>query len=489
MEAPAAQAPAAEGGLAEAAAAAAASAARHRSEHLARQRLVLAEMGLANDRRTQLDDKGIRPRAPLKALTATRREDFLAAVGGAPGDVRLHHIEKFRLKPLEPAGADALAMPLPEALNESRPLDTLSLHLPGRDEPHTLDIERYLSNRLSTVAVQKVDQLGAEFFFGSNAELQAWSAQEGWSVQGLLGSPSSSNFVYLQRGSEEKVMITGVISQSRLKHQVLQLHFAGIDTTRLTLRGDMEALQAATLGRLAERLGTLPDVPDKLCFFGARRTVSEKLQQLMADGGLPDAQLSAPTSCFVDSFAFDHMTLQLPDRELLVIGMRMPSGDLAGGSVSALLNSGVGTLVMCGAGGALRQDLQVGDYIEIDAALRDDDELATDTSARLPAPEGAKRGGVNITVDSPLEETQAWLADASTRADSVDPECVHVFRAFAQHRAEHPEAGPRLVAGLFVSDVVGHQPLGEKISSGGAYAELGAFIEGVLNTVLARTGD
>jgi hypothetical protein len=475
--------------LADEAAAAAAGAARHRNEHLARQRLVLAELGLANDRRAQLDDKGIRPRMEVKALTATRRADFFTAVGGVAGDTpdakRLHHIEKFRFKPAVPGDTPALSA----ALQSSRPLDTLALDLPPLDEPHTIDIERYLSNRLSSVALQKVGQLGAEFFFGSAAELQAWAKERGWTVQGSIGAPNSNDFVYLQRGSEEKVMITGVVSHARLKHTVLQLHYAGIDTTTLSLRGDIESLQAATLGRLADRLATLPDAPDKLCFFGARRQVSQALQRLLAEGGLPDAQLSAPTSVVVDSFAFDHMTLQLPGRELLVIGMRMPNGDLAEGSVSALLDSGVGTLVMCGAGGALRPDLQVGDYLEIDAALRDDGKPAPETPARLPAPEGAKRGGVNITVDSPLEETQAWLAGATARADCVDVESVHVFRAFARHQAEHPEAGTQMVAGLFISDVVGHHPLAEKISSGDAYAGLGTFIGGVLTTVLARTSD
>ena len=472
--------------LADEAAAAAADAARHRSQHLARHRMVMAELGLAIDRRAQLDDKGIRPRAEVKALTATRRADFFAAVGGPAGDMpaakHLHHIEKFRFKP---APTDAAAA-LPAALQSARPLDTLALDLPPRDEPHTIDIERYLSNRLSSVALQKVGQLGAEFFFGSAAELQAWSKERGWTVQGSIGAPNSNDFVYLQRGDEEKVMITGVVSQARLKHTVLQLHYAGIDTATLSLRGDIESLQAATLGRLAERLAALPDAPEKLCFFGARRQVSQALQRVLAEGGLPDARLSPPTSIVVDSFAFDHMTLQLPDRELLVIGMRMPNGDLAEGAVSALLDSGVDTLVMCGAGGALRPDLQVGDYLEIDAAMRDDDEPAPDAPARLPAPEGAKRGGVNITVDSPLEETEAWLADASARADCVDVESVHVFRALARHQAEHPEAGVQVVAGLFISDVVGEQPLAEKISSGDAYAGLDTFIGSVLNTVLAQ---
>jgi nucleoside phosphorylase len=479
--------------LAEEATTAAADAARHRSQHLAKHRLAMAELGLAIDRRAQLEDKGIRPRAEVKALTATRRADFFAAVGGpagnAPAAKHLHHIEKFRFKP---AVADAAAA-LPAALQSSRPLDTLALDLPPRDEPHTIDITRYLSNRLSSVALQKVGQLGAEFFFGSAAELQAWATAHGWTVQGSIGAPNSNDFVYLQRGDEEKVMITGVVSHARLKHTVLQLHYGGIDTATLSLRGDLESLQAATLGRLAGRLDTLPGGPDKLCFFGARRQVSQALQRLLAEGGLPDARLSAPTSVVVDSFAFDHMTLQLPDRELLVIGMRMPNGDLAEGAVDALLDSGVGTLVMCGAGGALRPDLQVGDYLEIDAAMRGGDQPVADTPAptpaRLPAPEGAKRGGVNLTVDSPLEETQAWLADAATRADCVDVESAHVFRALARHQAEHPGADVQVVAGLFISDVVGEQPLAEKISSGDAYAGLDRFIEGVLQAVLDRRDD
>ena len=80
----------------------------------------------------------------------------------------------------------------------------------------------------------------------------------------------------------------------------------------------------------------------------------------------------------------------------------------------------------------------------------------------------------------------ASALDATARADCVDMESVPVLRAFARHQAEHPEAGAQLVAGLFISDVVGKHPLEEKISSGDACAGLGAFIGGVLNSVLAQ---
>jgi hypothetical protein len=288
--------------------------------------------------------------------------------------------------------------------------------------------------------------------------------------------------VYLQRGSEEKMLLTGVVSRARLAHQVLQLHFAGIDAATIQLRGDIEALRAATLGRLAELLDELPDVPDKLCFFGARRLVTQNIRRLLEERLVPGVRLSSASTRVVDSFAFDHMTLDLPDRRVLLLAFRMPNGDLAQGCVDALLDHGVGTLVMCGAGGALDARARIGDYLEIGSAYRAGECLEPPPEVLLPAPESAnmRRSTVNITVDSPLEETAAWLAQAAVRADCVDVESAHIFRSFAAYRAAHPDSGARLVAGLFVSDVVGHQPLEEKISSADTYAGLGRFIGGVL---------
>jgi len=455
------------------------------AEYQARHRLMLADLGLAANRLAQLEDRGLRPRARVPAMTTRVRTDFLAAVGEHAGDPRLHHIEKFKLKP--PPGtpqAGAASVVLAPALWWSRGVEELGLVLPPRDVAHTMDVAKYVATRLPQVAIDKIQAVGAEIFFGSADELQTWCAQSGWAARGQFGSPSSSEFVYLQRGSEEKMIITGIVSRARLAHQVLQLHFAGIDTATLQLRGNIEALQTATLGRLEQRLAELPEVPEKICFFGARRQVSQSIRRLLQDDAMPGAKLSATSTCVVDSFAFDHMTLELPDdRRVLLMGFRMPNGDLAQGSVSALLGSGVGTLVMCGAGGALDAQARIGDYLQIDAALRDGEHLGPTADAMLPAPEGAttRRSVVNITVDSPLEETEAWLADAVKHADCVDVETAHVFRAFEDHAASHPDSGARLLAGLFVSDVVGQHPLTEKISSGDAYAGLDRFIGDVLS--------
>lgn len=465
----------------------AASSGRGDAEYQARHRLMLADLGLAANRIAQLEDRGLRPRARVPTMTARGRADFLTAVGEHAGDSRLHHIEKFKLKPPPGVGtpqADAASVVLAPALWWSRGVEELGLVLPPRDVAHTIDVAKYVATRLPQVAIDKIRAVGAEIFFGSADELQAWCAQSGWAARGQFGSPSSSEFVYLQRGSEEKMVITGIVSRARLTHQVLQLHFAGIDTATLQLRGKIEELQAATLGRLVQRLGELPDVPEKICFFGARRQVSQSIRRLLQDDAMPGAKLSATSTCVVDSFAFDHMTLELPDdRRVLLIGFRMPNGDLAEGSVSALLGSGVGTLVMCGAGGALDTRARIGDYLQIDAAFRDGEHLGPSADAMLPAPDGAatRRNVINITVDSPLEETEAWLDDAVTHADCVDVETAHVFRAFEAHAESHPDSGARLLAGLFVSDVVGQHPLTEKISSGDAYAGLDRFIGDVLS--------
>ena len=40
---------------------------------------------------------------------------------------------------------------------------------------------------------------------------------------------------------------------------------------------------------------------------------------------------------------------------------------------------------------------------------------------------------------------------------------------------------------MFVSDLVGHEPPEDKISSGASYTRLGRFIESVLHETLART--
>ncbi|MFC0139594.1 hypothetical protein ACFFJN_05650 [Erwinia mallotivora] len=83
----------------------------------------------------------------------------------------------------------------------------------------------------------------------------------------------------------------------------------------------------------------------------------------------------------------------------------------------------------------------------------------------------------NVTVDSPLQETQRWLED-NKDTGNVDVETAHILRALTEARSN-----VKVLPGLFVSDVVGEHPLEGKISTADAYQKLPEFVTAALRMI------
>src|SRR5207245_11518617 len=118
---------------------------------------------------------------------------------------------------------------------------------------------------------------------------------------------------------------------------------------------------------------------------------------------------------------------------------------------------------MRGAGGRLSGESQVGDYMLLNNS-RYGNEIITIKSDNILVPKSPlfskERTTSNITVDSPLQETQRWMEE-NCSIGCVDVESAHILRALNESGAS-----TTLTPGLFVSDVIVAHPLEGKISNG-----------------------
>ena len=86
-----------------------------------------------------------------------------------------------------------------------------------------------------------------------------------------------------------------------------------------------------------------------------------------------------------------------------------------------------------------------------------------------------KKGKFNVTVDSPLIETEKWYEDHKNKFQNVDVETYHIVKAYESYKGENEV---KIVPGLFISDVLKDEPLNEKIGSN-AYEHFGDLLKGV----------
>jgi hypothetical protein len=83
--------------------------------------------------------------------------------------------------------------------------------------------------------------------------------------------------------------------------------------------------------------------------------------------------------------------------------------------------------------------------------------------------------GRNITVDSPLVETEKWLKKHEKSKTSVDVETYHILKALKEAKAKN--LNMKILPGVFTSDVLGAHPLVEKISGEEALVNIGKVIK------------
>ncbi|KJR91139.1 hypothetical protein PL318_26390 [Burkholderia pseudomallei] len=450
-------------------------------EHLAKMAGVRLGISSAGDRLHYLERNGVTLKKD-KVLTAARYSH----------NVTIDHKNasnlQFQLNRMRIGEISLPRQARPDFLEVRNALDVIPLVLPDRNEKHTIPIDKYLTNRLSSGAVEQARHHGCEIFCGSGREeMLNHYARRGFDRAISISSNTSTRFDLFTSSSNGKslLVLSGMSGATRIKHQLFQLHFADVDLNMVKLVGDIDSLKAKGRTALRKELSQLPSIPNKTLFIGARWQIMEYLGKQLFNvddsekEGTGYSKLDVKEHKVAD-FVFDTATLNLDGRRHLVAALRMPNGDLAYDAMKGFLDHGFNQVIMCGAGGRLAGDAQVGDYMLLERSQYGDQSISlTRECIRVPSTklfENAKLTS-NVTVDSPLQETRRWL-DENQEAGNVDVESAHILRALT-------EAGPNVevLPGLFVSDVVGEHPLEGKISSDDAYRRLQEFVTASLGMI------
>lgn len=373
-------------------------------------------------------------------------------------------------------------------LEECNVLDVIPLTLPDKNEKHTIPIEIYLANRISAGILSQAKYHGCEFFCGnSRAGMLNYYARRGFDRAISISSNTSTKFDLFIRTTtgDQLLVLSGMNSLTRLKHQLLQLHFSDVDLNRIKLVGNIDVLKGKSRTDLRNELLQLPSIPDRTLFIGARWNIMEFLGKLIfniddsAAEGTGYNKLGVKEHK-VSDFIFDTATIYLDGYPHLIAALRMPNGDLAYDSMKEFTGCGFNQVIMCGAGGRLAGDAQVGDYMLLKDSQYGDQSITLEPGC-IHVPDVKFFENVkltsNVTVDSPLQETQRWL-EKHRNFSNVDVETAHIFRAVM-------EAGSKVkvIPGSFVSDVVGEHPLQGKISTADAYQKLPELVNAVLGVI------
>ncbi|WP_205395155.1 hypothetical protein [Vibrio tetraodonis] len=362
--------------------------------------------------------------------------------------------------------------------------------LPSRDVEHTVNIDAYLANRLPSGLVDLISKHGAEFFLFNSSDQDAANhyKSQGFDTCFKVSSPTSTRFYLLKnhQTSETKVIVSGIGSHTRLKHQILQFHFSGIDvTTKLTSIGSIDTLKASSIKRLKSQLAQI-QADEKILYIGARwkvmESIANKIYNLSGENEGEGYKKLTPHNHKIGPFTFDEVTITNNGKTVSIAALRMPNGELSYDAVKTFAESGFNKIVMCGAGGRIAGDAQVGDYIHLNHSYYEENAVNLSNTEVLIPSEFLRINTTacsNTTVDSPLIETKSWLAQQKeTKVATVDVETAHIFNA-----VNDSPCSITIIPGIFVSDIVGEHPLEDKISGNGADKHIDEFVKVTWNAL------
>lgn len=418
----------------------------------------------------------------VKALTVTSAPSQYIA-GSERVNItsgQIFNLDQYVFSPVEPTNTPRM----PESLNTLLPrkvLTGLDVQFPGINEPHTMDVSKYLKNRLPSGVVDTIKKNGAEFFLVNSTpeELAAYYKARGFDRCTIFNSPSSTKFYVLsnQLTGEKKVVVSGINSQARLEHQLLQFYFSGVDVENaVTAIGKVDDVKSSSLQQLRAQLNNVK-ADCKILYIGSRWWVMEAIGN--NENGLKGAnegegyKMLKPETHKFGALVYD--LAYLDKNKTAVAAIKMPNGELAGDVVKAFIEAGFHKVVMCGAGGRISGDAAIGEYILVKCSNYKGEDVRFREKATILDVSGSMYVNMNsksnVTVNSPLIETKSWLKEQKDGASgSVDVETAHIFKAVNQSDREIT-----IVPGMFVSDVVGEHPLEKKIAGNGAEKHIQDF--------------
>jgi hypothetical protein len=188
-------------------------------------------------------------------------------------------------------------------------------------------------------------------------------------------------------------------------------------------------------------------------------------------------------------YKFSYFDWQIRNKNVGIIGCRMPNGSLARIATEAFISKGIRHFIMLGAGGSLSSLSPVGSYQLINSATHNNNGISlSELNVKKMKVELSDiplfENGNNVTLDSPLVETRSWLNKVrNAKLTSVDVETYHIIKGIENSQKFGKKAKIEILAGLFISDVVGDCPLVEKIKSRNTWTHLPKFLNNCFDII------
>ncbi len=463
-----------------------------RASHSVSQTRVNSEIALVSDRRTYLMNRMLIPRGSMvNAMTsASDPLDFKEK----PTSSQLNELNKIKIR----------SMSMPATFHESDLIcqpatKEVPIELPDLLEEHTMNVTSYLRNRMSSGVMDFAKNHGCEFFCGGNeASMLNYYKKRGFDQCSEISSNTSTkNYIFSSKMDGVSILVmSGMGSSTRIAHQMLQLHYSGVDVDRMvTMIGSIKELKQKMLDELQQELTKPISVDEKVLFIGVRRKIMEHIAEIEFNSEISgdetykklvsEGKIIQHT---VANFTFDSTIVEKEGKKVLFSALRMPNGDLAYDACKAFLAGGYSHIILCGAGGRICGDAKVGDYVALSSSEHNGQTVSLEKIDNIKriVPEGLdflkQDITTNTTVNSPLVETKNWLdKNRKSEIGTVDVETAHIFRAINE-----AERDILVIPGMFVSDVLGSHPLDEKINADAAYSRVGAFVDATLKDLWKR---
>lgn len=307
-----------------------------------------------------------------------------------------------------------------------------------------------------------------------------------------LTSVSSFHFFVYSRKDDPraiKIFVQNITSPARLTHFAYILKHIGINLDTLTMIGSFEEIYKKERKALEDWSLQWKQQPQVL-FIGTSILPYIKKRTDVIE--TPN-NTTLCRGCYLN--------INGPDQKsITALSFSMPNGELSGVLTQFCLEKGVETVIMLGAGGAVKSEdftPHISDYISFSSSYIDDQILTIPQKNLHPLIDVLlqdfafyNKTTAHQTVSSPLLEDEAWLKDVKSKnVYLVDVETAHILKKFILHIERNPKI--KILPGLFISDIVNseEEKLEEKISSKNAFAQTPQLITRLLERLTSgKTG-
>ena len=381
-------------------------------------------------------------------------------------------------------------------------------------EPHMIPTEQYLDVRISRtirILISKVNEHGrnTEIFIGSENQMLLFYSNSGLELIANLKTNSSLKYYLFANGENpnlKKIVILGVGNETKLNHLLLQLKLSKVDLNKVVIRGNIEDALYENQQKLKDIIENLEGEIDTV-FMGNRSLILVEFAKRKYPKEMKSALNETDAEKIAEKllqknhklktyiigegvYKFSYFEWQIRNKNVGIIGCRMPNGSLARIATEAFIKKGIRHFIMLGAGGSLSSLSPVGSYQLINTATHNNNSVSLSELLNVKkmivefSDIPLLENGNNVTLDSPLVETRSWLNKVrNAKLTSVDVETYHIIKGIQNCQKFGKKAKLEILAGLFISDVVGDCPLVEKIKSRNTWTHLPKFLNNCFDII------